>query len=277
MENRQQLLAILIIFLALPVALNADNGATSNLRPIAWSAAEVASGHISIGRVKATHPVQNFEAKLGAEYLPLGYATIGVWSLTDLSGSYRHSRGWFWNEIDPVVTVGRRQTLADGYSLDASVGAQWNEMTGYKGDARRSYDEWQTAVSLTTPWATPWYSMRNFYWPVAKASFRVGLTHDFALTDKLSILPNVWLDGGSARWNRQRFGYQNAARIGSGVNSFSLRLFANYRFLPHAALYGGVTGYCVLDPDVRDELRDNPSEEAKHLYAVATCGVKVSF
>ena len=77
-------------------------------------------------------------------------------------------------------------------------------------------------------------SMRNFYWPVAKASFRVGLTHDFALTDKLSIIPNVWLDG-------------------------------------------GVTGYCVLDPDVRDELRDNPSEEAKHLYAVATCGVKVSF
>ena len=39
-------------------------------------------------------------------------------------------------------------------------------------------------------------SMRNFYWPVAKASFRVGLTHDFALTDKLSIIPNVWLDGG---------------------------------------------------------------------------------
>ena len=37
---------------------------------------EVASGHISIGRVKATHPVQNFEAKLGAEYLPLGYAMI---------------------------------------------------------------------------------------------------------------------------------------------------------------------------------------------------------
>ena len=29
--------------------------------------------------------------------------------------------------------------------------------------------------------------------------------------------------------------------------------------------------------DVRDELRDNTSEEAKHLYAVVTCSVKVSF
>lgn len=252
-------------------------GGASDLRPIAWAATEVASGQISTGRVKVTHPILNCEAQLGAEYLPLGYATIGVWSLSDLSSSYRHKRSWFWNEIDPVVTVGRHQPLADGYVLSARLGAQWNEMAGYKGDARRSYDEWQMGLSLTTPWVTPWYSMRNYYWPVVKASFRVGLTRTFALTDRLSVTPNVWLDGGSARWNRQRFGYQNASRIGSGVNSCSLRLYANYRLLPHASLYGGVTGYCVLDPYVRDELRDNPSEEAKHLYAVVTCGVKVSF
>ena len=251
--------------------------ADSELRPIAWCAAEAASGHISIGRVKATHPVQNFEAKLGAEYAPLGYATAGVWSLTDLSRAYRDSRSAFWNEVDPVVTAGRRQALAEGYALDASVGAQWNEMVGYRGDARRSYDEWQMATSLTTPLVTPWFAMRNFYWPVAKASFRVGVTRSFRLTENLSLAPNVWLDGGSERWNRQRFGYRCPERIGQGVNSLSARLFAVYRLHAHAELYGGATGYCVTDPDVRAELKDNPSDEARHLHVVFTCGVKLAF
>ena len=38
----------------------------------------------------------------------------------------------------------------------------------------------------------------------------------------------------------------------------------------------GIDGW-IAEIEPRDELRDNPSEEAKHLYAVATCGVKVSF
>ena len=267
------LFVALVAFAVAPSAFAAEG----EIRPIAWCAAEVASGHISIGRVKATHPVQNFEAKLGAEYAPLGYATAVVWSLTDLSGAYNDSRSAFWNEVDPVVTVGRRQPLAEGYAIDASVGAQWNEMVGYRGDARHSYDEWQTAVSAETPFVTPWFSMRNFYWPVAKASFRVGVTRGFRLTEDLSLVPNVWLDGGGERWNRQRFGYRQADRIGRGVNSVSARLFAVYRFHENAELYGGATGYCVTDPDVRAELEDNPSDEARHLYAVVTCGVRLSF
>lgn len=269
------LLAVAIALASVPSASAEESD--GELRPIAWCAAEVASGHISTGRVKATHPVQNFEAYLGVEYAPLGYATAGVWSLSDLSGAYNDSRSAFWNEVDPVVTVGRRQPLADGYAINASVGAQWNEMVGYRSDARRSYDEWQTAVSAETPFVTPWFSMRNFYWPVAKASFRVGVKRGFRLTNSLSLVPNIWLDGGSARWNRQRFGYRQADRIGRGVNSVSVRLFAVYRFVPHAELYGGVTGYCVTDPDVRAELESNPSDEARHLYAVVTCGVRLLF
>ena len=272
-----RLVALAAFGLAASARAEAPTKADSELRPIAWCAAEAASGHISIGRVKATHPVQNFEAKLGAEYAPLGYATAGVWSLTDLSRAYRDSRSPFWNEVDPVVTFGRRQALADGYALDASAGAQWNEMVGYMGDARRSYDEWQVATALTTPLATPWFAMRNFYWPVAKASFRVGVTRSFRLTENLSLAPNVWLDGGSARWNRQRFGYRCPERIGQGVNSLSARLFAVYRLHANAELYGGATGYCVTDPDVRAELKDNPSDEARHLYVVVTCGVKLAF
>lgn len=50
-------LVLLLSILVLPAALNADDGAASDLRPIAWGAAEFASGHISMGRVKVAHPV----------------------------------------------------------------------------------------------------------------------------------------------------------------------------------------------------------------------------
>lgn len=246
----------------------------SALEPIAWCALEIVSGHISVGRVKATHPVHCFDAGVGAEYKPLGYALAGVWSLTDLSRAYRDSRKAFWNEVDPIVLFGRRQELADGYALDSSVGAQWNYMAGYEGDARCSYDEWQVRETLTTPFVTPWFSMRNFYWPVAKASFRAGLTRSFGLAENLTLVPNVWIDGGGERWNEQRFGYRNPKRIGRGVNSLSARLFLFYRLGPWAQAYCGVTGYCVTDPDIRAELKANPSDEARHLYALVSCGVR---
>ena len=260
--------------LAFPCA--ADEPVAEGVRPLFWCAPEIASGHISIGRVKVTHPVQNFDAGLGAEYAPVGYALVGIWSLTDLSRESRDTRHPFWNEIDPLVAVGRRQRLAEGYSLDSRVGTQWNCMAGYEGAARRSYDEWQLNESLTTPYVTPWFAMRNFYWPVAKASFRVGLLKSFPVTDDLSFTLNVWSDGGSERWNEQRFGYRHARRIGSGLNSVSVRLFATYRLFEQAEIFGGVTGYTVVNNKIRDELNENPSDEALDLYAVVTCGIRIS-
>jgi len=118
--------------------------------------------------------------------------------------------------------------------------------------------------------------MRNFYWPVAKASFRTGLRRSFPICGGLSFEPNVWVDGGSARWNRQRFGYKDPNSIGSGVNSGSLQLFLNYRLNDQVSFYGGIIQYVVLDCAVHSELKADPSETSLTELTVATIGIRCS-
>lgn len=252
-------------------------GLAAEVHPIVWCVPEIASGHISVGRVKVVHPVQNFDAGLGARLDDVGYVVAGVWSMSDLTECYRERRDKFWNEIDPMVACGREFALGDGYSFDTRVGAQWNYMAGYFDDAKRSYDEWQIAETLKTPYVTPWFAMRNFYWPVAKASWRTGLAHTFVLNEAWSLSCWIWIDGGGERWNQQRFGYRHPERIHRGINSGSARIYLNYRVTSWLNLYGGVTGYTVMTRGIRDELRNNPSDEAKDVYAVATVGVSMRY
>jgi hypothetical protein len=167
--------------------------------------------------------------------------------------------------------------FADGWSLDSRLGAQWNLMTGYYGEDRKSYDEWQFRETLVTPYITLWYAMRNFYLPVTKASFRLGAKRSFPLTKQLSIVPMAWFDGGSDRWNVQRFGYTDGQeRIGRGLNSCSLKLLFNYHLADYIDVYCGVMGYFVVDDDIRAELDANPSREAKSECVIFSTGLRFS-
>lgn len=192
-------------------------GEEAALRPLAWVSPEIASGHISVGRVKVVRPVQNLEVGTGLSYRSLGYVWTSVWCQSDLSNEYRDRRRRLLGEIDPMVGCGREFELAEGYSFDTRVAAQWNCMDGYRGAARRSYDEWQIAEMLTTPYLMPWFSMRNFYWPVAKASWCAGVMRSIPVGENWQIGCRAWLDGGGERWNQQRFGYQHPDRIRRGI------------------------------------------------------------
>jgi hypothetical protein len=98
----------------------------------------------------------------------------------------------------------------------------------------------------------------------------------FKLTDDWSLTPAFWMDGGSARWNSQRFGYtQDASRIGRGLNSCSARLTLSWLMTDKVSFYCSLTGYAAIDSDVREELDENPSREAKKHYAVVATGIKI--
>lgn len=244
--------------------------------PSFWVANEIESEHVSIGRLKVANPAWNIDLGGKLDFAEWGYVVSGLWTESDICDS-PDTRKWYFHELDPVVAYGYRWPFADGWAFDARLGAQWNYMSGHYGDARRSYDEWQPRAELKTPWMTLWYSMRNFYWPVAKASFRFGVNRSFPIVGRLSFNPCLWFDGGSARWNRQRFGYRDADSIGSGVNSFSAQLFLAYSLCDGLSLYGGVMPYVVIDPAVRSELRANPDRTAKTETVVFATGVLYRF
>lgn len=245
------------------------------LKPIAYVDSEIESAHVSIGRLKVAYPVLNLEATAGADFGEYGYLLLSTWTESDLTNHYRDRRNQPMQEVDPLVLYGYNFEFTEGWSLDSRLGAQWNLMTGYYGANKRSYDEWQLCESLATPYITLWYAMRNFYLPVTKASFRVGAKRAFPLSERLSLALMAWVDGGSDRWNEQRFGYTDSrGRIGRGVNSCSLKLLLNYHLADHLDVYCGVMGYFAVDGDVRRELDANPSREAKSDCVIVSTGLR---
>lgn len=248
--------------------------AASEVVPSFWLANEFESEHQSMGSIKVPNPVWNVDLGSRVDFGSFGYALAGLWTESDVCETPRDRRNWYFHELDPCVAYGYRWNFADGYALDQRLGLQWNWMAGHVGAARRSYDEWQPRTELVTPWASVWFAMRNFYWPVPKASLRLGVRRSFALTERLSFVSNGWFDGGSARWNRQRFGHRDPESIGSGFNSFSLQMLLSYRLDGGVSLYGGMMPYCVLSPSVRSELRDSQSKSAKTETVVAIVGVR---
>ena len=253
-----------------------DNAESSSVRLYGWVNPEIESAHISIGRLKVSYPVFNLDAGTGLDFRDYGYMAVGVWTESDLCSHYRRQRHQAFQEVDPIVLYGYRFDIAEGWSLESRIGHQWNFMAGYRGDANRSYDEWQFRETLETPWLVLWYGMRNFYLPVTKASFVFGVSKRFELTDDWMVTPSFWMDGGSARWNSQRFGYtKDASKIGRGLNSCSARLMLSWLMSEKMSFYCSVTGYAAIDPDIRAELDENPSREAKKLYAVVATGIKI--
>jgi hypothetical protein len=244
-------------------------------RPIAYVDSEFESAHVSIGRLKAAYPVYNLDVGAGADFGEYGYLMATTWTESDLTNHYRDRRHQLMQEVDPLVLYGYRMVFAEGWSLDSRLGAQWNLMVGSYGSARRSYDEWQFRETLETPYVTLWYRMRNFYLPVTKASFNAGVMRSFPLSGRLSLVPMFRIDGGSDRWNEQRFGYTDGrGRIGRGINSCSLKLRLDFRLSDNAVLYCGVMGYVAVDDDVRAELDADPSREAKNECAIVSTGLK---
>lgn len=259
------------------VALAAGAALGQGVEPFAWANPEFANGHVSVGRVKVVYPVMNFDFGAGVDFGVWGRILASAWTQTDLSDKYLGVRRQFLQEFDPKVAYGHCWEFMEGWRLNSEWGHQWNMMVGYKGRARRSYDEWQFTETLETPWAGVFVQMRNFYYPVDKASIRTGVFKSFELTERLSAAPMVWLDGGGERWNEQRFGHGDPASIGRGFNSVSVRLYLWYRIMEGLRAYGGVTQYCVIDGDARDELDSNPSREAKADFTVVTTGLRYDF
>ena len=270
-----RLLTLAVVVLG-TIRVGADEAPTL-FRPFAWLANETESAHVSIGRLKGAYPVWNVDTGLGVGVADCGYVLTGLWTETDLTDRYRGVHRQCFHEIDPLIAYGYRWGFAEGWSLDSRAGLQWNYMGGYFDDNRRSYDEWQWREELETPWVTVWWQMRNFYWPTVKASWRFGASRRIPLVGGLSLEPCLWFDGGSERWNRQRFGCHDPERIGRGINTMTMRFFLSYRLAEELELYGGLTQYAAIDGDVRHELQANPSKEGKADLLIGTLGIRWNF
>jgi len=238
--------------------------ATSPLRFSGWISPEVESAHITRGRIKVLDPVWNLDSGLRAETESVGYVIVGLWTESDLTGRYTGTRRPFFSELDPLLSYGYELQVAEEWSLDSRLGLQWNWMEGYREDGRKSYDEWQWRETLKTPWVNLYVLTRTFYHPYYAMAFKCGIKRSFRFCERFSFDPNVWVDGGSERWNRQRFGAHSELdpAYHAGPNSISAQIILSYWLSDELRLFGGLTEYVAVGGVVREQISANPARTA---------------
>lgn len=240
-------------------------GETDFLRPYGWFNPEIETAHITRGKIVSARPVQNTDAGFGCRVGASGYANVGSWSMTDLNRHYRDSRRDFMNEFDPWIMCGYEWKFAEGWSLDSRISYQWDEMIGYRGGATRTYRECISRETLATPWFSVYSLVRWMVHPYECPGIRVGVFREFALLDRFAFVPQFFMDGGPRCWNRRRFGQWTSelAHYRSGPNSATISLILKYYLTDDLCLYGGVSQFGIVDPEIREQVKARPGDCAR--------------
>ena len=251
--------------------------ATGGFRPYAWANPEVASAHVTRGKIASVRPVFILDAGAGCRLGALGYANVGFWSLSDLSRHYRAERRNCFNELDPWLQYGYTWDFAEGWSLDSRISYQWNEMIGARV-GRRTYREWINRETLVTPWFSFFTLVRWMEFPYNCPGIRVGIFREFELPARFSLVPELFSDGGPRCWNRRRFGQwtEEPAKWRPGPNSATLSLTLRYQITDVLSAYVGVSQFSIVDPDIRRQVKARPDERGRPDLAFAKVGLVLS-
>jgi len=246
-------------------------------RPYAWANPEVASAHVTRGKIASVRPVFILEAGTGCRLGWLGYANIGFWSMSDLSRHYRAERRNCFNELDPWLQYGYTWDFAEGWSLDSRISYQWNEMIGARV-GRRTYREWINRETLVTPWFSFFTLVRWMEFPYNCPGIRVGIFREFELPGRFSLVPELFSDGGPRCWNRRRFGQwtEEPAKWRPGPNSATFSLTLRYRITDVLSAYVGVSQFSIVDPDIRRQAKARPDERGRRDLTFARAGLVFS-
>ena len=210
----------------------------------------------SLGSVRADHAVWMMEADFVQRLSSFGHVLLGYWSLSDLGGSGDGSRRSYVYESDPCLFYGYDWNFAEGWRLRNRIGMIWVFNEGYNVDVIHLFREWTYMGELKSPWLTLHGQARIV--DGLGAYVRIGVRRSFDLVDgRFSIVPHLTLHGGSARWNRNRYGsFVEGRSISSGLGTVDYGVRLGVPLEWGMSWYLDVGGYDALDSRTRTQIRE---------------------
>ena len=184
-----------------------------------------------------------------------GHVVLGYWALSDLKRQRDSGHRSAVYESDPYLLAGYDWDFAAGWRLRSRAGMIWVFNEGYDEKVVHLIREWTYAGELATPWGALFGQTRVV--DGLGTYVRVGLTRAFNVAGGLlSVAPHVAMSGGSARWNRRRYGdYDGHSRLSAGLGTVDYGLCVAVPVKWGASLYVDVSGYHAADPDTRAQIR----------------------
>ena len=222
-----------------------------------WYADVSVSSYLySLGSVRADHSVWMMEGDVVQRLSSFGHVLFGYWALSDLGRTGDRSHRSYVYESDPYLLYGYDWAIADGWLLRNRVGMIWVFNEGYSVKEIHLIREWTYMGELRSPWATLYGQVRAVDGLGTYA--RVGLHRSFDFAGGLfSLTPHAALHGGSARWNRCRYGdfaEGRSIKAGLGTVEYGVRLGVPLKW--GASWYVDVCGYDAIDSRTRTQIRE---------------------
>lgn len=214
---------------------------------------EIRSTYQSLGKLVEDRPMQVTSARVGVDAGAFGRFGIRNWDVSSLSDRRAdvHRHAIYHTEFGPTWQYAL--ALADGWKLTADLTRSWTIYRGFRhGDGDRTYHWWQLDQSLENPYLVPFYRVRKCFRGNDYFYFKTGLRRRFALTERLSVTPSVYAEGGSSRNQTRVLGAKpDGGEWRSGVSSVSVRLEAAWRFDENVSAFVYIEQYGIVGGDAR--------------------------
>ena len=197
-----------------------------------------------------------------------GYAGVGLWSNSDLTGRRRNSYGRIFNEWDFNVHWGKTFWFDDDHTigLDYRTSVVWyyyphrmyqkNRLYGKHDTGKDTTMDWNHSFALLNPFLVPFLDVVHEYHESDGNLLQFGVRRAFGVTDQLTLTPSltfVWRNTNYG-WCFPNYGYDPVtdAKINSCLATMKLQLDANYQLTENFGLFAKVAYCSIIDDDLRD-------------------------
>lgn len=250
---------------------------------LAHGSADVRSANITRGSIVNPEPIQSFSGGFGVGVGEpedsLGVNVFGwrVWTCNHLTDARDDMMKRCFNETDPYLYVRNRVAFAEGWSLLSETGPCWVLYRTFKNaDDTPTEVEWRVRQEFETPWATPYYYMRDTFTPYDLLYWQTGVKRAFEPIKGLTVTPFGYLDWGNSQLFRFKYG-TSRGEFSGGVSAIDVGFRCDYAVSGCFFIWAQFDSYWIVNEQARGANHDRTGIGDRNEICVFSTGIDIRF
>lgn len=252
-------------------------------RTSAFAGADVRSANITRGTIVNPEPIQcftgGFSGCVGSPEDVFGANALGlrVWTCNHLTSSRDRQMPRCFNETDPSLFFRNRYSISGGWTFMTETGPTWVLYRPFRDVPDTHHEmEWRIREELETPYATPYFFMRQTFHPYSLSYWQTGLKRRFRVREGLSVTPFSHLDWGDDNLFEFKYGTSHG-HIKDGVSAIDAGVRMDWAVAEHLSLWMQADGYAIINEKARRANDTRGSVTSRNGIAVFSAGVEMRF
>ena len=244
---------------------------------------DVRSANITRGTIVNPEPIQCFtggiDESFGTPLDSFGANSIGmrVWTCNHLTSARDSQMTRCFNETDPSIFYRNRLGFAKGWELMTETGFTWVLYRPFRHVQDTHHEmEWRAKSEFDTPWAIPYFFLRQTFRPYSLTYWQTGLKHRFNVTESIRLTPFAHLDWGDDNLFEFKYGTSHG-KIKDGVSAMDSGLRMDWNIHSNLSLWMQAEGYAIINKKARSANDTRGSVTSRNGIVAFSTGVEIHF